>query len=132
MRSLRLVAARTGVDVQSVNDSIAPSIDDIVAMLSPVSRRHQVHFESELDGDNGALPLDAVSEMLTVGVDAILQAGRSARVCLRYSESRGPTTPSKFCRSPALRPVSISLSVDVPVTASPAEPFACGRKFYPQ
>ncbi len=90
MRSLRLVAARTGVDVQPVNDSIAPSIDDIVAMLSPVSRRHQVHFESELDGDKGALPLDAVSEMLTVGVDAILQSGRSARVCLRYSDKPRP------------------------------------------
>jgi len=92
MRTLRLVAARTGVDVQPVDDSIAPSIDDIVAMLSPVSRRHQVHFESELDGNKGTFPLDAshVSEMLTVGVEAILQAGRSARVHLRYSDKPRP------------------------------------------
>src|SRR5262249_46190647 len=86
----RLVAARTGVDVQPVDDSIAPSIDDIVAMLSPVSRRHQVHFESELDGAQGTLPLDAVSEILTIGVDAIVQAGRSARVYLRSSDKPRP------------------------------------------
>jgi hypothetical protein len=90
MRGLRLVAARTGVDVQPVDESIAPSIDDVVAMLSPVSRRHQVHFESELDGAKADLPLDAVSEMLTVGVEAIAQAGRSARVCLRYSDKPRP------------------------------------------
>lgn len=92
VRSLRLVAVRTGIEVQPVGDSIAPSIDDIVAMLGAIARRHHVQFESEVDGDQrmSRMDIDHVSEILTAAVGAIQQAGRSARVSLRYADKPRP------------------------------------------